>query len=266
MTAASAGPAAFGPSTSIEPRRRLMKSDFLACRVSRSSPSANSAKEADVPPAKTKIAAPSGCVASPSTNSPSCIGARKCRSQPSGAPPRAVSNSSQNTSGSFCRSVASRAAWNAAARRSSPANCERLNSITSIWPGSSAVATCLTANDLPAPGGPKTATESGRLTRRPVWYASTYSAMMPRMLRMLSISARSTDDHAPTVSMGMPDRPLGPSRATRRAVSSSCPAPIVSIRIELVARCSSSSSTTARSDDSLDSASTTSRIGKHRRW
>src|SRR3990172_7824880 len=72
-------------------------------------------------------------------------------------------------------------------------NWERLNSSGLIWPGRSELATSVMPKDLPDPGAPKTAMESGRLWRG--W--RQYSLTRARMLRKLSISRRSTVSSAP---------------------------------------------------------------------
>ena len=78
-----------------------------------------------------------------------------------------------------------------------------------------------TANVLPAPGGPKTAMGSGTPPRAPRSSWCTYSSRMLRTLRRLSISVRSTDDQAPTVSTGMPKgSDVDPCTA---AVAATCP-------------------------------------------
>ena len=52
----------------------------------------------------------------------------------------------------------------AACRSASECSCDRSNSSVRGWSGRSTVASCRTAKVLPAPGGPKTAIESGRRT------------------------------------------------------------------------------------------------------
>ena len=58
----------------------------------------------------------------------------------------------------------SRTWWKADNKSSTESNCERLKVIGLIWPGRSALAISVTPKDLPDPGAPKTAIESGRVT------------------------------------------------------------------------------------------------------
>ena len=62
------------------------------------------------------------------------------------------------------------------------------------------LATCVTPKDLPEPGEPKTASESGRDTCG----SSMYCCIRLWMLRKLSISARSTVLRAPNCPTGTP--------------------------------------------------------------
>ena len=71
------------------------------------------------------------------------------------------SNSSQNTTGVVPPSTLSRTWWKAPMSSPGSEYCERLNSSMGTASPSTVLAICLTPNDLPEPGAPKTAIDKG---------------------------------------------------------------------------------------------------------
>ena len=94
-----------GPLMFRMPLRRLTKSGpftaLNAAMASASSPGKKLWNELAVPPANTNTAPCTGYWQPSMVYSPSCMGARKYRSQPRLMPPSSLSNSSKNTSGIF---------------------------------------------------------------------------------------------------------------------------------------------------------------------
>src|ERR1039458_2532751 len=71
------------------------------------------------------------------------------------------SNSSQKATGVTPLRTASRTRWKAPINSSGLLNCDRLNSMNGTFEPRMDSTTTLTANDFPAPGGPKTPMDNG---------------------------------------------------------------------------------------------------------